>query len=74
MCKRADGRAALVDAVITLALNFTFSPTVTFSSRLFGPMTLPAPIFVSPRRMVPGRMTAPGAISTVSSMRMPSAE
>ena len=31
-------------------------------------MTQPGPMTVLPRRMVPGRMTAPGAICTVSSI------
>ena len=44
------------------------SPTWLSSIRLLGPMTQPGPMTVDPRRMVPGRMRAPGAIWTVSSM------
>ena len=49
-----------------------FLPMTASVRTLPGPMTEPAAMVVLPRRMQPGRMVAPGATRTVSSMRMPS--
>jgi len=53
-----------------LAFTVVPSSTTLSSIRLFGPITQPAPILVAPRRIVPGRMAAPGAISTLSSIKI----
>ena len=48
---------------MTLAQTRTFRPTVASTSSLCGPMTLPSPIDVAPRRMTSGsRVTSVGEI------------
>ena len=54
-----------------LALTVVPSSTMLSSMRLLGPMTHPAPMTVLPRRMVPARITAPGAIWTSASSCIP---
>ncbi len=59
--------SSMTERSTTLAQTRTRSPTVESMSSLPGPMTLPVPMRVAPRRMTFGSMVTSGARSTAQS-------